>query len=290
MTLQIPSKCIPYLLNRMSDQQMVSLTAHLTSYLDAHPSSEQIIFPEGYPNFVLKGPSKDLVIHHIAHPPSPDQHIYRLRKAKKINEVIQRNNGSCFFVPRKYLLEHKGNYFVVAKRITGTPLKNINELSSKEKKELFTIILEANYFNLKMKDYIRTSDGRIAIVDTQPFARGVFKLELEWYHGGFLSQPFYKKWLKCSLGCATALRVAKTEPLLLNQIKPILWRRVAAFALYTIFTLAALIWPREKNLLHFTAILLSAALLAYPFMPILEYDITMLIIAYNPSLIGFEER
>jgi hypothetical protein len=138
-----------------------------------------------------------------------DTHLYRIRKAVKIQNYIQRNGlENHIMVPKKYLYWNKkeSQFYVVCEKIPlseevvqpapqyvttdgahyggqwqkfieGKPRKTLQPIQAKALAELAVL----GYTDLSYNNLYFTLDGRVAIIDTEPLKRGLNKKKFAKY-------------------------------------------------------------------------------------------------------------
>src|SRR5690606_19022081 len=123
---------------------------------------------------------------------SPDTHLYRVRKALKIEKIIRKYDlSSSVVVPKKYLYFHNGSWHVIAEKLSLSPdvpetnkaywrpivyagcqdLRIRNGLTSSAKpitssqaRALTILAFEAGLTDLTLGNLFFTPEGKIAIV------------------------------------------------------------------------------------------------------------------------------
>jgi hypothetical protein len=172
------------------------------------------------PGWIIKGKRADRAS-------AEDQHIYRLRRAKRLQAVIDKRGFTEFVVPRKFLYQTHGQWFVLAEKLelqsdqlepkaklfaSTKPLL----LTEKQAREAATLIFEGKLedpHNLKL-----TKQGKIALFDTEPIGRLQTKI---------IKQTMIGKWLpiiKClnfRKGIINSYRLNCEDIAARNEIKKI---------------------------------------------------------------------
>jgi hypothetical protein len=191
--IQLKSKFDPYILNKATDPEKVELHHQLQKIFSSHrPGFDPLSAYQGFlplggknhvvkhpnlPGWVIKGQRNDQ-FNFI-----PDQHIYRVRKATRIQQVIDKHGFTQVVVPKKFLYQHEGSWFVIAQELDLDPNASITKnfsifdkkivkpLTPEQAKEISTICFEGRLNDLGSHNLFYTRDGKIAIVDTEPVNR-----------------------------------------------------------------------------------------------------------------------
>lgn len=149
------------------------------------PTRTYIVEHPELPGWVIKGPRFHGEV-------TPDTHIYRVRKALRIDNIIKKYGFTEVVVPEKYLYQYKNEWVVVARKLNLDPKAKITAvkcnpvydtykpLNPKAAKELAIICFEGRFDDLKEDNLLYTIDGKIALVDTEPFNR-YFRKNISWW-------------------------------------------------------------------------------------------------------------
>ena len=105
-----------------------------------------------------------------------DTHLYRVRKAKKINATLIKNgDDSLFVVPKKYLYTKDNEQVVVAEQMVGQKFQNTDRFTPEQTRALTRLVTQGLFTDIHHENFLKREDGKIAIIDTEPVSRGVKK-------------------------------------------------------------------------------------------------------------------
>ena len=88
----------------------------------------------------------------------------RLFGAKILNDVIEKNNLDLLFVPHKCACVLDGDIKTVATKLSNLSNKPFNLAQIRQ---LYVLFKRTNYWDIKAGNIIQTTDGRVAIIDTE---------------------------------------------------------------------------------------------------------------------------
>lgn len=199
----LKTKFDPYILReKESNPEKKHLFGMLSSFFKNLPESTEIFSTQlgfkpkegkthivSHPNLrklILKGPRRD----EHAEDAAIDQHIYRVRKASKIKQIIKKRGFTEYVVPEKFLFEHRGEWIVVAKKLkldrnaiidNKKPNKitldeserlHFRQITPKQAEEGAYIAYEAELIDIGRHNLFFDKLGKIALIDTEPTSRG----------------------------------------------------------------------------------------------------------------------
>jgi len=119
----------------------------------------------------------------------PDQNIYRVRRAHKIQRFIVRNGFRTLVVPEKHLYQHGGIWYVVAPKLPvnlevsfkSEPGKQHRPLTPEEAKEVALVCREGLLENAQKGHLVRLiNNDRVCLIDTEPGSRNFKKNYKKW--------------------------------------------------------------------------------------------------------------
>ncbi|MCE2983261.1 MAG: hypothetical protein LW832_06815 [Parachlamydia sp.] len=137
-------------------------------------------------NWIFKKEREDLEF------AAPDAHIYRVRRASRLQEVIAKNGIADIVVPRKWLYQTNDQWVVAAEKvdldethIVKSPSimehdKVQKHLSPAQAKGIATLCFEGRLEDVRGQNIQYTQDGKVALVDTEPLSRSFFKSIPSW--------------------------------------------------------------------------------------------------------------
>lgn len=183
--ISLPPKFYPYLLNHKSDEASKKLCNDLNDFFLKKSYIEPIC--HSFPGWVIKRKTEGK---------TADQHLYRVRKAEKIQACIKANHLTCFTVPEKHLFRYEDQFYVLSEFMKGEPAF-ISDFSEKEILELTEISL-STYFLDFTHNFIRLPSRKIAIIDTESRLRSLYKSlpSCSMWVGGPLARHIRKSSLK----------------------------------------------------------------------------------------------
>jgi hypothetical protein len=160
-----------------------------------------------------------------------DTNLYRVRSAAKISAVTAKNgDNGLIVVPKEYVYTTRtGEQIVVSEEIQGQTLTYRDKLNANEAEALCRIITQTNFSDINADNFLRTPDGKLAIVDTEPVARG-FKKAANRGILSFLFGRFANVDVKIKTEAFTALtRFSKPEalPLIQKAQSRYMWKQTA---------------------------------------------------------------
>lgn len=147
-------------------------------------SRPHIVEHPDLPGWIIKGQRKDLT-------GTSDTHIYRVRKALRIQNIIDKYHFTEVVVPQKFLYQVNNQWIVAAKKLNLNPNQRLchktvhtfndtyTPLSPKAAYELAMICFLGRFEDLKEDNLIYTVDGKIALVDTEPNNR-IRRKKISW--------------------------------------------------------------------------------------------------------------
>lgn len=205
------------------------------------PERRYIVEHPELPGWVIKGPRSYGEV-------TPDTHIYRVRKALRINNIIKKYGFTEVVVPEKYLYQYKNEWVVVAKKLNLDPHAKIiltnfnpiydtyNPLNPKAAKELAIICFEGRFDDLKENNLLYSIDGRIALVDTEPFNR-ISRKNISWWDKIWPSTKFIQDFTNGMLNTERLYKLCDTSQARMEVRKvqeEMLSKNVAQLVVYTV--------------------------------------------------------
>lgn len=182
----------------------------------------------------------------------PDTNIYRVRKAEKIRNFIQENHlEEHVMVPRKYIYwdERSGKFYVIAEKAdlsdeVATPQANARDLLklegeihggqmealtnnarertlTPEQAEALAKLSFKGYTDLTYNNMFFTTDGRVAILDTEPIKRTIKKMFSESYYLTFLFQDTASLITQQAIAGTAKLKLSCSDPLALRAVEKV---------------------------------------------------------------------
>lgn len=199
--IHLPPKFDSYIINNMDndlrkqlDQIFHKIPASSLDFLSQDNGfqsmgyKDHVVTHPSLADWVIKGPRHDHVISTL-----PDTHIYRVRKATRIQKVIEKYGFSEVVVPKKFLYEYQGQWFVIAEKLdidSKATLDNtslwlypdhtLKSLTSKQAEEIAYLCFEGKLEDVTKANINFTKDGKIAILDTEPISRAIKKAGRIW--------------------------------------------------------------------------------------------------------------
>lgn len=197
---RLPSKFNPHILNHMQGHAVMAIDqnfANLGKIFDKKQGfqwiggkSHVMTHPE-LPNWIIKGAR----FHNNDIPTTWDTHIFRVRKATRIQNIIQKREFKEVTVPKKYLYQHNNlNWYVIAEKLDIDERITLNKQHPSEKKlksraltdnqaqAIAYLCFEGNLGDIHKENLVFTKDnaltrevGKIAIIDTEPTDRAYKK-------------------------------------------------------------------------------------------------------------------
>ncbi len=135
----LPKKFFSYLIGNPSCNRP-SLKEEINQLFQGKPLLSlkgDYILEEG--NWVLKLPRKDGLL------TTPDTHLYRVRKAEKVRQYIEKNGlQQHLAVPQKYLYWHERQFYVVCEKLQLS--ENVPSIVYPEMSEKFSDLNNATLF------------------------------------------------------------------------------------------------------------------------------------------------
>jgi hypothetical protein len=188
----------PYILNRATESQLIALRKRLDEIFSRCVTSEQlekggfkpvslekkhILTHHRLPGWLIKAERKDY--YHCC----ADQHLYRVRKTTRIQKVIDKYHLTTVVVPKKYLYEYKGQWFVIAQAMDlepkikidsvpwekEVPNEQLRDLTPQQARELAILCYEAGLPDMGAHNLAFLRTGEICTFDTEPLTRGLKK-------------------------------------------------------------------------------------------------------------------
>lgn len=208
--ITLPKKFDPYIINSSSelksslDQIFQNVISNDEMSLSEHygfqilGDKKHVVTHPDLPNYVVKGPRHDHAKHLCAH----DSHIYRVRRATRLQSVIKRHGFSEIIIPKKMLYHHKGHWFVVAEKLNldihaklhksydRAQETHFKQLTAKQVRELSVLCFEGNLEDVNETNIQFTSEGKIALVDTEPVSRALKKTFKQWLRLPYIKASF----------------------------------------------------------------------------------------------------
>lgn len=179
-SVSLPRKFDQYSLNKQPE-----LNPALKNSLDNLSTGRYILGPFATPNGWRPIGGKGHIVEHASlpgyiikgHKPVTeagayrDSNFYRLRKADRIRRSVAKHNlGDKVVVPQKYLYESRhGEKIIVVQKLALTPITGLFTLE--EAKTLSHIAADAGLSDAFKGNIMRNSDGKLAIIDTEPVYR-----------------------------------------------------------------------------------------------------------------------
>lgn len=130
----------------------------------------------GLENHLIKGRRTDLLGQEFR----ADVHLYRVRKALRIQKLIKKNGWDDeITIPKKYLYCHEHCWYVIAERMKPVKKSNPTEhlfhkLSAKKAKAITTIIFETGFTDLT-DNFLNIGKNKYALIDSEPVIRSSIK-------------------------------------------------------------------------------------------------------------------
>lgn len=220
--LNLPSKFAPYILNDQFLGELGNLKVQLDAIFqnDKSLSSENGFNPIDpkkphtvtHPNlggWVIKGQRND----RFSHLTTSDTHIYRVRRAYRIQEAIMKYGLSTVTVPDKYLYRAGCNWYVIARKLYihadadisglkpnyGNPNRKPaarfkNSIEGFRIAELVILCFKGGLQDVTESNLHQHIDGRIAILDTEPLSRCIKKTSKTLFIPNRIFWGFKKMW------------------------------------------------------------------------------------------------
>lgn len=209
---------------------------------------------------------------------TPDTHLYRVRKAEKIRTYIQQNNlGDHIVVPKKYLYwdATRNQFCVVAEKMNlspevatpasqeieagfkscaselqgqcqalseGKPRRSLTPTQAKALAELSVL----GYTDLSYNNLYFTSDGKVAIIDTEPHKRSLKKMRSSLFQSLFFDKGSLLTMQ--SIAGIAKLKLYTDNPAALQEIQKVeknhvLWRIAQLITKISLVALAIYFTP-----------------------------------------------
>lgn len=303
----LPAKFHPYLLGHpLCPKNKLEKEIDKVFEKALSPLKSDYIFSAG--NWVLKLGRTDGVL------TTDDTHLYRIRKAEKIRKYISNNNlEDHIMVPKKFLYwnENENRFYVVSKKVDlledvaepsdfleplldaalakqfggqvkaftkGKPTRALSPEQARGLSELSIL----GYTDLTYNNLFYNTDGKVAIIDTEPVKRGL-KKELAknkfamWLgdKGALLAQQSISGMAKLKMYCnSEALREVKKV-----EQKHVLWSIAKLIGKIAFYSFALYVLTKAVALLPIGALAVKALKISLIAIAILKILVLVLNVA-----------
>ncbi|MDN3507599.1 MAG: hypothetical protein P0S94_01615 [Simkaniaceae bacterium] len=247
----IPAKFHPSVINRddFADQELKEKVqaafANRVPRTLVDNAKDYVFRMPGLEGYIVKSKRTDAV----GQVETPDTHLYRVRKADKIQKLITKYGlGDHAQVPTKLLYFHNGEWFIIAQELQLTdevPKVNVEAFSGvvdqlrdlpsfhgrvtrglteqgksitpEQARALVIFAYEAGLTDLTNLNLYFTTEGKIGVIDTEPVKRYFVKLAAESWSGKLLNNKGIIKATQACVGLAK-LRVNLHDQAAIEQI------------------------------------------------------------------------
>lgn len=261
--VQLKHKFDPYILNKAKEPEQQKLCLQLDAIFAAPNNSHEfkpvggkahVLKHQALPGWIIKKTRCD-GLNFIA-----DQNIYRVRKALRIQQVIEKHHFTETVGTKEFIYEHNGEWLVISEElplaanvvvkqeddILARLYRNKNEivrpLTPQQAKEHAVICFEANLGDIHVGNLMYTVDGKVALVDPEPVDRAAKKV---WWRRILYLFPRIKASEQFILNNTSAAHLAAccTDPKAAEEVEKVrcrkLLKEVAKCVIYAVLPVIA---------------------------------------------------
>lgn len=211
--ITLPSKFDPYIINhaRGTFQALSALCATLdTIFKNTSELSIKAGFqPVGSGNIATHPALEGYIIKgEMGRPRLPTTHIYRLRRALKLQKIIDKY-GFNIKIPNKFLYQVQNEWYLIAEKLdintslsidaqmSGLKKKTYKPLTDLEVKALAVLCCEGNYDDIHGENVVHLNGGGLAIIDTEPRdRRSVKEMKSSRFRSVFIPQILLRRFAR----------------------------------------------------------------------------------------------
>ncbi len=187
---------------------------------------------EGLEGWIIKFNREDLDV-------GKDAHLYRVRKAHKIQNLIDANGWQeLIVVPKKYLYFHlpSKKWYVIAQKVE----LGKGSLTPKQAAAAAKIILETGLADVHQGNILFDRNGRVAFIDTEPVTRNLMKKQkISIWNKVYLLQPALIKFNLGLYGTGRLIGLVKNKEGIL-AIKAVQWEALSKHLIETALKIVGL--------------------------------------------------